>query len=75
MARVWTALVTVYLVWGSTYLAIMVGIRTLPPLLMSSVRFLVAVRRGRERLHERSQETVVAGIGPLDRSSDEDSYL
>jgi len=27
-------------------------------------RFLVAVKRGRERLHERSQETVVAGIGP-----------
>src|ERR1700750_2542164 len=26
-------------------------------------RFLTAVRRGRERLHERSQETVVAGIG------------
>ena len=30
-------------------------------------KFLVAVRRGRERLHERSQETVVAGIGPIDR--------
>src|SRR6266704_3680793 len=26
-------------------------------------RFLTAVRRGRERLHERSQETVVAGFG------------
>src|SRR6266567_4619119 len=25
-------------------------------------KFLTAVRRGRERLHERSQETVVAGI-------------
>ena len=31
-------------------------------------RFLTAVRRGRERLHERSQETVVgAGIGPRER--------
>ena len=30
-------------------------------------KFLGAVRRGRERLHERSQETVVAGIGPIDR--------
>jgi hypothetical protein len=28
-------------------------------------KFLTAVRRGRERLHERSQETVVAGIGPV----------
>ena len=27
-------------------------------------KFLVAVKRGREKLHERSQETVVAGIGP-----------
>ena len=27
-------------------------------------KFLGAVKRGRERLHERSQETVVAGIGP-----------
>src|SRR5437764_999154 len=28
-------------------------------------KFLVAVRRGRERLHERSQESVVAGVGPV----------
>ncbi len=34
-------------------------------------KFLTAVKRGRERLHERSQESVVAGIGPLD---DPDSY-
>src|ERR671934_20130 len=27
-------------------------------------KFLTAVKRGRERLHERSQETVVAGVGP-----------
>jgi hypothetical protein len=25
-------------------------------------KFLTAVKRGRERLHERSQETVVAGV-------------
>lgn len=40
--RVWIALGLVYLVWGSTYLAVMVGIQTLPPLLMSSVRFALA---------------------------------
>jgi drug/metabolite transporter (DMT)-like permease len=40
--RLAVALVTVYLVWGSTYLAIAVANRTLPPLLMLSVRFLVA---------------------------------
>src|SRR5439155_17976598 len=33
---------TIYLVWGSTYLAIRVTDRTMPPLLMSSARFLVA---------------------------------
>ncbi|HEY5057452.1 MAG TPA: EamA family transporter [Gaiellaceae bacterium] len=36
------ALGTVYLVWGSTFLAIAIADRSLPPLLMLSVRFLVA---------------------------------
>src|SRR5581483_11515799 len=38
-------------------------------------KFLAAVKRGRERLHERSQETVVAGVGPTDGSgADEMTY-
>ena len=37
-------------------------------------KFLVAVRRGRERLHERSQESVVAGIGPVDLSDNGSTY-
>jgi uncharacterized protein YqgV (UPF0045/DUF77 family) len=37
-------------------------------------KFLVAVRRGRERLHERSQESVVAGIGPVDLSENGSEY-
>ena len=36
------ALITVYLIWGSTYLAIAVANRSLPPLLMLSARFLIA---------------------------------
>jgi drug/metabolite transporter (DMT)-like permease len=40
--RIWLALVTVYLLWGSTYLGIKYAIDTIPPLLMGSVRFLVA---------------------------------
>lgn len=40
--RAWTALVAVYIVWGSTYLAIRVTIETLPSLLSAGVRFLVA---------------------------------
>lgn len=35
-------LATVYLVWGSTYLAIRVAVETMPPFLMASARFLVA---------------------------------
>jgi drug/metabolite transporter (DMT)-like permease len=33
---------TLYLVWGSTYLAIKLAVATLPPLLMSSSRFLLS---------------------------------
>jgi drug/metabolite transporter (DMT)-like permease len=40
--KVAIALATVYVVWGSTYLAIAVADRTLPPLLMLAVRFGVA---------------------------------
>jgi len=39
---VWAALVAVYLIWGSTYLGIEVASRTVPPLLMLSLRFLLA---------------------------------
>ncbi|MGH2723389.1 MAG: drug/metabolite exporter YedA [Actinomycetota bacterium] len=41
-AAIWGALAAVYVVWGSTYLAIRVAVETLPPLLMASVRFLIA---------------------------------
>ena len=41
-AAIAAALATIYLVWGSTYLAIRVTDRTMPPLLMSSARFLIA---------------------------------
>jgi drug/metabolite transporter (DMT)-like permease len=41
-ARVAGALAVVYVVWGSTYVGIAVAIETLPPLLMTAVRFLTA---------------------------------
>lgn len=41
-ARVWAALAIVYVVWGSTYLAIELAVRTMPTFLMLSLRFLVA---------------------------------
>jgi drug/metabolite transporter (DMT)-like permease len=46
-AKVWGALWIVYILWGSTYLAIRVGVQPshgvgLPPLLMAAARFLLA---------------------------------
>src|SRR5512139_679954 len=39
---VWSAMGSVYLIWGSTYLAIRIAIETLPPFLMAATRFLIA---------------------------------
>ncbi|MET7875441.1 EamA family transporter [Micromonospora profundi] len=41
-ALIWTALIVVYLLWGSTYLAIRVTVETLPPLLSAAGRFAAA---------------------------------
>ncbi|MEQ9399822.1 MAG: EamA family transporter [Longimicrobiales bacterium] len=41
-ARLVVAFASVYLIWGSTYLAIRFAIETLPPLLMAGARFLTA---------------------------------
>ena len=40
--RLWTALWIVYIAWGSTYVAIKIAVRTLPPLLTAGTRFLAA---------------------------------
>jgi drug/metabolite transporter (DMT)-like permease len=40
--RVWAALATIYVVWGSTFLAIAVVVRDLPPFLSMAVRHLTA---------------------------------
>ncbi len=41
-AKVVAALLAVYVIWGSTYLAIRFAIETLPPFLMAGTRFVVA---------------------------------
>jgi drug/metabolite transporter (DMT)-like permease len=41
-ARGWAALLIVWVVWGSTYLAIRVAVESMPPLLMAGARFLIA---------------------------------
>lgn len=41
-SQVVAAFVAVYLIWGSTYLAIVFAIATMPPLFMAAIRFLIA---------------------------------
>jgi drug/metabolite transporter (DMT)-like permease len=40
--RVWLALATIYVVWGSTFLAISVAVRDVPPLLAMGIRHVCA---------------------------------
>jgi drug/metabolite transporter (DMT)-like permease len=73
--KTWTALAIVYVVWGSTYLAIRYAVDGLPPLLTASARFLVsalllaayvAVRRGRQAFRATRREWLGAGaVGVL----------
>ena len=64
------AFAAVYLIWGSTYLAIGVGVRDIPPFLMAGVRFLTAgailylfARRGEAPLTRREwAEVALAGV-------------
>ncbi len=67
----WTALWTVYLVWGSTYLAIKVSVETLPPLLSAGARFVTAglllagalAAFGRPLRVSRREALAAAGLG------------
>jgi len=71
----WAALATIYVVWGSTYLAIRVMVETMPPLLSAGVRFAVAgaafwiflrLRRGPDAMRvTRTQVAHAALIGTL----------
>jgi len=40
--KIWLALGALYIVWGSTYLAIRFAVETMPPFLMAGTRFLVS---------------------------------
>lgn len=39
--RIWIPLLSIYLIWGSTYLAIRFAVETIPPFLMAATRFLI----------------------------------
>jgi drug/metabolite transporter (DMT)-like permease len=40
--KTWTALIALYIVWGSTYLAIRFAVETIPPFMSAGLRFLVS---------------------------------
>lgn len=72
--RLWLALGTVYVVWGSTYFGIKIAIETMPPFLMLALRFVVAggllvgwevLRNGRTVLPTRRQVRDSAIVGAL----------
>jgi drug/metabolite transporter (DMT)-like permease len=55
-AAAWAALLVVWVVWGSTFVGIRVGVESIPPLAMAGIRYLIAgavlfpiARRGRGR--------------------------
>jgi drug/metabolite transporter (DMT)-like permease len=41
-AAIWAGLIAIYIVWGSTYLAILFVVETMPPFLAAGFRFLIA---------------------------------
>jgi drug/metabolite transporter (DMT)-like permease len=41
-SRIWIALLALYIIWGSTYLAIRFTVETIPPFLSGSLRFVVS---------------------------------
>src|SRR3990170_3580597 len=70
--QVWAALGIVYVVWGSTYLAIRVMVRTMPPLLSGGTRHVIAgmvifglllLWRGRGGFRLRRSELLGGGPG------------
>jgi len=40
--KIWIALITLYIVWGSTYLGIKFAIETIPPFFHAGVRFFIS---------------------------------
>jgi drug/metabolite transporter (DMT)-like permease len=41
-SKTWLALLAVYLIWGSTYLAISFVVKTIPPFLSAGIRFVIS---------------------------------
>jgi drug/metabolite transporter (DMT)-like permease len=70
--KVWIALFALYVVWGSTYLAIRFAVETIPPFMMAGLRFLISAlilivwrRAAGDALPSRNQWKSAAIIGTL----------
>ncbi len=69
--QVWSALAAIYIIWGSTYLAIRVMVETMPPALGAGARFLIAallllgwlaLRRGPAALRITRQQVLFSAV-------------
>lgn len=64
------AFAAIYLIWGSTYLAILFGLKTMPPFIMSGIRFAIAgaillawrLAQGERATSKPTLQNAVAGI-------------
>ncbi|MCC6300265.1 MAG: EamA family transporter [Anaerolineales bacterium] len=70
--KIWIALIALYIVWGSTYLAIRFAVETIPPFLHAGLRFLISGailvlwrRAAGDEMPTRIQWKSVAIIGTL----------
>jgi drug/metabolite transporter (DMT)-like permease len=70
--KIWIVLITLYIVWGSTYFGIKVAIETIPPFFHAGIRFLVSglilviwQRAAGSEMPTRSQWKSTAIIGML----------
>jgi len=41
-SKTWLALLSIYIIWGSTYLAILFTVETIPPFISAGIRFLIS---------------------------------
>ncbi|MBI2333269.1 MAG: EamA family transporter [Chloroflexi bacterium] len=71
-SKIWIALITLYIVWGSTYFGIKVAIETIPPFFHAGIRFLVSgliilawQKAARQEMPTRKQWLSTAIIGNL----------
>ncbi|GAB4499871.1 MAG: drug/metabolite exporter YedA [Anaerolineales bacterium] len=71
-SKIWIALITLYIVWGSTYFGIKVAIETIPPFFHAGIRFLVSgliilawQKAAKQEMPTRKQWVSTAIIGTL----------